>query len=111
MPSHWRRAPAFERRTGWLPVPRSQISGSQFERLANSSSLLFSCTGVNSFVHLALHRLSESVLPNFVERHSIHSDLFNAAIEQLVTVSQKIRSRLRVRHHCNHSAGRAHDSV
>jgi hypothetical protein len=81
MPPRLRRqAPAFEQRMGWSPTPRSQVSGSQFAWPANSSSLLFSCTGVNSFVHLALHGFPERVLPYFVEGHSIHGNLFDAAV-------------------------------
>src|SRR5260221_13807525 len=112
MPPRLRRqAPAFEQRMGWSPTPRSQVSGSQFAWPANSSSLLFSCTGVNSFAHLALQRLSEGILPNFMEGHSIHRNFFDPAVIKLIAFPQEIRSRLRVGNHGNHPAGRAHDSI
>src|SRR5712664_2786024 len=112
MPSRLRRqVPAFEPRTGWSPAPRSQVSGSQFAWPANSSSLLFSCTGVNSFIHLALHRFSEGVFSDFVEGHSVHSNLLDAAVIQLIPFAQKIRPRLRVGDHGDHPVGSSHDSI
>src|ERR1700741_1105849 len=112
MPSRWRRqAPAFERRMGCWTTPRSQVSGSQFAWPANSSSLLFSCTGVNSFVHLALRGLSESVFPDFMERHPIHGNLFHTTVIELVAFSQEIGARLGIGNHRDHPIGRSHDSI
>src|SRR5260370_34872776 len=112
MPARLRRqALGFEPRTGWSPAPRSQVSGSQFAWPANSSSLLFSCTGVNSFIHLALHRFSEGVLSNFMEAHSVHGNLLDAAVIQLIAFPQKICPHLRVGCHGDHPMGSAHNSV
>src|ERR1700758_2488315 len=112
MPSRSRRqAPAFERRMGCWTTPRSQVSGSQFGWPANSSSLLFSCTGVNSLIHLALHGLSESVFPDFMERHSIHGNFFDTTVIELVAFSQKVGARLRIRNHGDHPIGCSHNSV
>src|SRR5258707_13518842 len=105
------RAPAFEQKTSWWSAPRSQVSGSQFAWPANSSSLLFSCTGVNSFAHLALQRLSEGILPYFMEGDSIHRNFFDTAVIKLIAFPQEIRSRLRIGNNANHPAGRAHDSI
>src|SRR5260370_8376024 len=103
MPSRLRRqALGFEPRTGWSPAPRSQVSGSQFAWPANSSSLLFSCTGVNSFIHLALHRFSEGVLSNFMEGHSVHGNLLVAPVLQLIAFPQKLCPPLRVGYHADH---------
>src|ERR1700741_782592 len=112
MPSRWRRqAPAFERRMGCWTTPRSQVSGSQFAWPANSSSLLFSCTGVNSLIHLALHRFSEGVFSDFMEGHSVHGNFLDAAVIQLIAFPQKICPRLRVGYHGDHPIGSAHNSV
>src|SRR4029077_18017017 len=112
MPSRRRpQAPAFERRTSWSSAPRSQLSGSQFAWPANSSSLLFSCTGVNSFTHFALHGFPESVLPDFMEGDSIHGNFFHPAVIKLIAFPQEISPRLRVGNHGNHPVGRAHDSI
>src|ERR1700756_4218299 len=112
MPSRSRRqAPAFERRMGCSTTPRSQVSGSQFAWPANSSSLLFSCTGVNSFVHLTLHGLSESVFPDFMERHSIHGNFFDTTVIELVAFSQKESARLRIGNHGDHPVGCSHNSI
>src|ERR1700682_6097039 len=92
-------------------MPRSQISGSQFAWPANSSSLLFSCTGVNSFVHLAFHRLSKGVFSDLMEGHAVHSNFLHAAVIQLVAFPQKVGSRLRIGNHGDHAAGGAHDTV
>src|ERR1700719_4496311 len=97
-----RQGPLVERAMGCSTTPRSQLSGSQFAWPANSSSLLFSCTGVNSFVHLALHGLSEGVFPYFVERHSIHGNFFDTTVIQLIAFSQKISPRLRIGNHRDH---------
>src|ERR1700676_5715026 len=100
MPSRSRwQTRSFEPRTDCSTTPRSQISGSQFAWPANSSSLLFSCTGVNSFVHLTFHRLSKSVFSDFMEGHAVHGDFFHAAVIQLITFPQKVSSRLRSEEH------------
>src|ERR1700682_6370982 len=105
MPSRLRRrAPALERRAGWSPPPRSQVSGSQFAWPANSSSLLFSCTGVNSLVHLAFHRLSKCVFSDFMEGHAVHGNFFHATVIQLIAFAQKVGSRLRIGNYRDHSA-------
>src|SRR5712672_731333 len=112
MPSRrFPRAPAFEQKTSWWSAPRSQVSGSQFAWPANSSSLLFSFTGVNSFAHLALQRFSEGILPNFMQGDSIHRKFLDAAVIKLIAFTQEMRPRLRIGNHVNHPAGRAHDSV
>src|SRR4029077_10250284 len=92
----------------WLS-PR--ISGSQFERPAGSSSLLFSCTGVDSLIYLAFHGLAESVLAQFMERNSIHGNLFHATVVELVAFAKEVGARLRVGNHRDHAVRRANDSV
>src|SRR5713226_4030341 len=80
-------------------MPCLQGSGSHAEGPANSSSLLFSWTGVNSFVHLAFHGLSESIFSFFMEGNAIHRNLFHAAVIQPVAFAQEIGARLRIRNH------------
>src|SRR4029077_17171556 len=92
----------------WLS-PR--ISGSQFERPAGSSSLLFSCTGVDSLIYLAFHGLAESVLAQFMERNSIHGNLFHATVVELIAFAQEVGARLRIGNHRDHSVRRADDSI
>src|SRR4029077_13245490 len=111
MPWHLPQALAFEQRTGWSPAPHSLVSGSQFAWPANSSSLLFSCTGVNSLVHLAFDRLSKCVFSDFMEGHAVHGNFFHAAVIQLVAFAQKVGSRLRIGDYGDHSARRADDTV
>src|SRR5271156_1302172 len=106
-----RRAPASARAMGLRSSPRSKGSGSRTERRANSSSLLFSCTGVNSFVYLAFHGLAKCVFPDFMERNAIHRDLFHAAVVQLVALTEEIGSSLWVGHHGDHAVGGLHDPV
>src|SRR5260370_21350388 len=110
MPSRLRRqALGFEPRTGWSPAPRSQVSGSQFAWPANSSSLHFSCTGVNSFIHLPLHLFSEGVLSNFMEGHSVHGNLLDAPAIHLIAFPQKTCPRLRVAYPSAHPIRSAHN--
>src|SRR5580658_1863182 len=106
-----RQAPGSERASGLRPVPRSRASGSRTERRANSSSLLFSCTGVNSLVHLAFHGLSKGILAHFMERNAIHRNLFHASVVQLIAFPEKISARLRIGDYRDHAAGRAHNTV
>src|SRR3989442_158097 len=75
-----RRAPASEQVPHSPPATCSQGSGSHAEGPANSSSLLFSWTGVNSLVHLAFHGFTESVFPFLVEGDAIHADLLHTAV-------------------------------
>src|ERR1700722_15581491 len=106
-----RRAPASERASGLRPSLRSRASGSRTERRANSSSLLFSCTGVNSLVYLAFHGLAKRIFPDLMERNAIHRNLFHSSVVQLIAFTEKIGPRLRVRHHGNHAVRRPHDAV
>src|SRR5215467_14732576 len=98
-----RPAPASGRTTGPYRAPLPRGSGSQFESPAGWSSLLFSCTGVNSLVYLAFDWLPESVLADFMERHAIHRDLFHPAVIQLIAFAQKVGAGLRFGDHGNHS--------
>src|SRR5271163_181731 len=111
MPRSRRLAPASEPATGLRPLLRSRGSGSHTERRANSSSLLFSCTGVNSLVYLAFHGLAKCIFPDFMERNAIHRNLFHAAVVQLVALTEEIGSSLWVGHHGDHAVGGLHDPV
>src|SRR5580765_906429 len=111
MPRSRRQAPASERATGLRPQPRSRGSGSHTERRANSSSLLFSCTGVNSLVYLAFHWFAKRIFSYFVERNAVHRNLLHTSVIQLVAFTEKISPRLRVRHHGYHAVRRLYDSV
>src|SRR5271168_4035876 len=106
-----RPAPASERAAGLRPALRSRGSGSRTERRANSSSLLFSCTGVNSFIHLAFHGLAKRIFPDLMERNAIHRNLFHASVVQLIAFTEKIGARLWVGYHGNHAARRLNDTV
>src|SRR5271168_916252 len=97
-----RPAPASERASGLRPALRSRGSGSRTERRANSSSLLFSCTGVNSLVYLAFHGFAKRVFPDFMERNAIHRNLFHASVVELIAFPEEIGARLRVSDHGNH---------
>src|SRR5260370_23768513 len=92
-------------------MPCLQGSGSHAEWPANSSSLLFSWTGVNSFIHLAFHGLPESIFSFFMEGNAIHRNLFHAAVIQTVAFAQEIRARLWIRNHRDHPVRRSHDAV
>src|SRR5580692_9010873 len=111
MPQSRRQAPASEPAAGLRPALRSKGSGSHPERRANSSSLLFSCTGVNSLVYLAFHGLAKCIFPDFMERNAIHRNLFHAAVIQLIALAEKISARLRISYHGNHAVRRFHDAV
>src|SRR5580692_12469800 len=111
MPRSRRQAPASEPASGLRPKLRSRGSGSRTERRANSSSLLFSCTGVNSFVHLAFHGLAKRIFPDFMERNAIHRNLFHASVVQLIAFTEKIGARLRIGYHGNHAVRRLHNAV
>src|SRR5206468_2375022 len=106
-----RHSPAFAPGMGLPPTPRSQLSGNPFGWPTTWSSLLFSCTGVDSLVHLSLHGFPKRVLADFVEGHSIHGNLFYSPVVQLIAFTQEIGPRLRVRHHRDHPRRRAHNSV
>src|SRR5258708_14120490 len=105
------RAPDRERSPGFRPAPRSLLSGSHTGRPASSSSLLFSCTGVNSLVHLTFHWFPERIFPDFVERHAVHGNLFHSPVVQLIPFAQEIRPRLRIRHHRDHPVRCSHNSI
>src|SRR5262249_30824896 len=111
MPSRTRRrAPASVRTTGSRATP-PRLSGSQFERPAGSSSLLFSCTGVDSLLYLAFHWLAERVFAQFVERNSVHVNLVDATVVKLIALAQEVRARLRIRDDGDHPRGRADDAI
>src|SRR5271168_4405262 len=93
------------------PQPCSRGSGSQTERPANWSSLLFSCGGVNFLVYLAFHGLAEGIFAFFMEGNAIHRNLFYISVEKLVAFAQKVGARLRVGDHCDHAVRRAHDAI
>src|SRR5882762_6698759 len=92
-------------------MPCLQGSGSHAEGPANSSSLLFSWTGVNSFIYLVLDGLPEGIFSLFMEGNAIHRNLFYAAVIQTIAFTQEVRARLRVRNHRDHPIRRAHDAV
>src|SRR5437879_9106447 len=92
-------------------MPRLQGSGSHAVGPANSSSLLFSWTGVNSFIYLVLDGFPEGIVSFFMEGNAVHRNLFHAAIVQTVSFTQKISARLGIRNHRNHPIRRADDAV
>src|SRR5713101_3666298 len=92
-------------------MPCLQGSGSHAEGPANSSSLLFSWTGVNSLINLAFDGLSEGIFSLFMEGNAIHRNLFHAAVIQTVAFTQEIGARLRVGNHRDHPVRRTHDAV
>src|SRR5260370_5031617 len=93
------------------PVSCPQGSDSHAEGPANSSSLLFSWTGVDSFIHLAFDGFPEGIFSFFMEGNAIHRNLFHAAVIQTVAFTKEICSRLRIRNHRDHSIRRTHDAV
>src|SRR5271163_1417753 len=111
MPRSRRLAPASERAAGLRPALRSRGSGSRTERRANSSSLLFSCTGVNSLVDLALHGLAERIFAHFMERNAIHRNLFHATVVKLIALAEEIGPSLRIGDHRDHAAGSSDNAV
>src|SRR3979490_3018244 len=92
-------------------VPCLQGSGSHAEGPANSSSLLFSWTGVNSFIYLVLDGLAEGIFSFFMEGNAVHRNLFHAAVIQAVAFTQEVGSRLRIRNHRDHPVRRPHDAI
>src|SRR5258708_17916894 len=88
-------------------MPRLQGSGSHAVGPANSSSLLFSWTGVNSFIYLVLDGFPEGIFSFFMEGNAVHINLFHAAIVQTVTFTQKISARLPMTNHRTHPTRRA----
>src|SRR5712692_2242047 len=92
-------------------MPCLQGSGSYAEGPANSSSLLFSVTGVNSLINLAFDGLSEGIFSLFMEGNAIHRNLFHAAVIQTVAFTQEIGARLRIGNHRDHPARRTYEAV
>src|SRR5260370_35340850 len=90
-------------------MPCLEGSGSHAEGPANSSSLLFSWTGVNSFIHLAFDGLPKSIFAFFMEGNTVHRNLFHASVIKPVALAQEVRARLRIRNHGDHSIRRAHN--
>src|SRR5271169_2451120 len=94
------RAPASAQAPDWQRPPCLQGSGSHAVGPANSSSLLFSWTGVNSFIYLMLDGFPEGVFAFFMEGNAIHRNLFHAAVTQPGTFLKEICPARRIRHHC-----------
>src|SRR6266853_4973249 len=105
------RAPASAQTVGCSPAPRLQGSGSHAVGPANSSSLLFSWTGVNSFINLVFDGFPEGIFSFFMEGNAVHRNLFHAAVVQTVSLTQKISARLRIRNHSDHPVRRADNAV
>src|SRR5690242_15227234 len=105
------RAPDRERTPGYRPAPRSPLSGNHTGRPASSSSLLISCTGVNSLIDLTFHWFPERIFPDFVERHAVHGNLFHSPVVKLIPFAQEIGPRLWVGHHRDHPVGCPDNSV
>src|SRR5258708_21793261 len=99
------------RSPGFRQAPGSLLSGSHTGRPASSSSLLCSCTGVNSLVHLTFHWFPERIFPDFVERHAVHGNLFHSPVVQLIPFAQEIRPRLRIRHDSDHPVRCSDNSI
>src|SRR5882762_5213108 len=78
---------------------------------ANSSSLLFSWTGVNSLIYLVLNGFPEGIFAFFMEGNAVHRNLFHAAVIKVVAFTQEVRSRLRVRNHRDKSVRPFHQAV
>src|SRR5258708_11668218 len=96
------RPPASAQALDSRSTPRLQGSGSHAVGPANSSSLLFSWTGVNSLIYLVLDVFPEVIFSFFMEGNAVHRNLFHAAIVQTVPLTQKISARLRIRKHRDH---------
>src|ERR1700721_2404829 len=105
------RAPDRERSPGFPLAPRSLLSGSHTGRPASSSSLLFSCTGVNSLVDLTFHWFPERIFPDLVERTPRPFNLFHSPVVQLTPFAQEIGPRLRIRYHGDHPVWCPHNSI
>src|SRR6267154_487644 len=105
------RPPASAQALDSRSTPRLQGSGSHAVGPANSSSLLFSWTGVKSFIYLVLDGLPEGIFSFFMEGNAIHRYLFYTAVIQTVAITQEIRTRSRIRYNLDHSVRRAHNAV